>query len=128
MESATRGTREMVASLAKGTTVDSDVHRHKETAASQRQAPSGDYDRSATSKTASPSSPQETKKEPAVDYEFELPHVPEERDPTTSTTTLPPPTQHQSSTERMPQPEMTTLRRSNRQRRAPDRWGYSNRT
>lgn len=70
----------------------------------------------------------EREKEPAVDDEFELPHVPEERDPTTSTTTLPPITQHQSSTERMPQPDMTTLRRSTRQRRAPDRWGYSSRT
>ncbi|KAL3226463.1 hypothetical protein MRX96_024929 [Rhipicephalus microplus] len=70
----------------------------------------------------------EREKEPAVDDEFELPHVPEERDPTASTTTLPPITQHQSSTERMPQPDMTTLRRSTRQRRAPDRWGYSSRT
>ncbi|KAH7966731.1 hypothetical protein HPB49_019014 [Dermacentor silvarum] len=42
MESATRGTQEIVATLSTGTPVDSDVHWHKETAAGQRQAPGGE--------------------------------------------------------------------------------------
>lgn len=51
----------MVAILSTGTPVGSDVHWHKETAAGPRQAPGGDYARSATPKTALPASPQETK-------------------------------------------------------------------